>query len=154
MTGLSASGGRSRFVSVVGMSGGAALCGRRSAAGRRSDSVPSVLHVVEVDVERTHRDLNFADGDAERSDQRQQRGAEDVGGHERQADVEQEHRHDAQEKAGDSQNLHGARKVEAPAQILDLRGRQVGAVLEVLRLERADQLGVGEEPVGVGQQDE
>ena len=68
--------------------------------------------------------------------------------------VEQEHRHDAQEQAGDPQNLHGAGQVEPPPQVVDLGGRQVGTVLEVLRFERADQLGVGEKPVGVGQQDQ
>ena len=130
-----------------------------SGRGRAFGRIPrcassSVFHVVQVDFECPYRNLDFADGDAERADQRQQTRTEDVCGHKRQPDVEQEHRHDAQEQAGDPQNLHGAGQVEPPPQVVDLGGRQVGTVLEVLRFERADQLGVGEKPVGVGQQDQ
>ena len=84
----------------------------------------------------------------------QQRRTEDIGGKEDQADVEKEHRHHAQEQARDTQDLHRTREVQAAAQVVDLRTGDFRGVLQVLFLERANQLGIGKKPVGIGQQDQ
>ena len=112
------------------------------------------LHVVQVDLQRTHRNLDFPNRHAERPDQQQQRRTEDIGGKEDQADVEKEHRHHAQEQARDTQDLHRTREVQAAAQVVDLRTGDFRGVLQVLFLERANQLGIRKKPVGIGQQDQ
>ena len=68
--------------------------------------------------------------------------------------VQQEHRHHAEKKARNAQNLHRAREVQAAAQVVDLRAGDFRGVLEVLLLERAHQLGVRQKTVGVGQQNQ
>lgn len=125
-----------------------------AATRRRCIFVRSALHVAQVDVERPHRDLNLADRDAERGDQQQQRRTEDPGRRAHQADIDQKHRHDTQEEARDAENLHRAREVQAAAQVVDLRAGHLRGVLQVLLLERAHELRIGEEAVGVGKQDE
>ena len=47
-----------------------------------------------------------------------------------------------------------ASKVQAAAQVVDLRAGDFRGVLEVLLLERAHQLGVRQKTVGVGQQNQ
>ena len=112
------------------------------------------LHVVQVDFEGADRNLDFPDRHAQRTDQQQQRRAEDIGRKDEKSDIQQEHRHHAEKKARNAQNLHRAREVQAAAQVVDLRAGDFLGVLEVLLLERAHQLGVRQKTVGVGQQNQ
>ena len=112
------------------------------------------LHVVQVDFEGADRNLDFPDRHAQRTDQQQQRRAEDIGRKDEKSNIQQEHRHHAEEKARNAQNLHRAREVQAAAQVVDLRAGDFRGVLEVLLLERAHQLGVRQKTVGVGQQNQ
>lgn len=112
------------------------------------------LHVVQVDFEGADRNLDFPDRHAQRTDQQQQRRAEDIGRKDEKSDIQQEHRHHAEKKARNAQNLHRAREVQAAAQVVDLRAGDFRGVLEVLLLERAHQLGVRQKTVGVGQQNQ
>ena len=113
-----------------------------------------LLHVVQVDFEGADRNLDFPDRHAQRTDQQQQRRAEDIGRKDEKSDIQQEHRHHAEKKARNAQNLHRAREVQAAAQVVDLRAGDFRRVLEVLLLERAHQLGVRKKTVGVGQQNQ
>ena len=116
--------------------------------------VKRVLHILEVNLQRPDRDLNLPDRNAQRTDQQQQRRTEDISRKQHQPHVDQKHRHHAQEQARDAQQLHRAREVEPPAEVVDLRARHLRGVLQMLLLERAHQLRIGQKPVGVGQQNQ
>ena len=116
--------------------------------------VKRVLHILEVNLQRPDRDLNLPDRNAQRTDQQQQRRTEDISRKQHQPHVDQKHRHHAQEQARDAQQLHRAREVQAAAQVVDLRAGDFRGVLQVLFLERANQLGIRKKPVGIGQQDQ
>ena len=88
------------------------------------------LHVVQVDFEGADRNLDFPDRHAQRTDQQQQRRAEDIGRKDEKSDIQQEHRHHAEKKARNAQNLHRAREVQAAAQVVDLRAGDFRGVLE------------------------
>ena len=71
-------------------------------------------------------------------------------------DVEEEHRRKAEEQATGAEDLHGADQLEAAVEVAQLC--QAGGlglrVALVLLLEAAHDAGVGEEAVGIGQQDQ
>lgn len=113
-----------------------------------------LLHVVEVDFEGPHRDAHLVERDAERADEAEQRHAEDIGREALEADVNQQHGHHAEEEARHAERLHRTGQAQPAAQVLDLRPRHPRGLLPVLLVERTHQLRVGEETVGVGQQDE
>ena len=112
------------------------------------------LHIPEVDLQRPDRDLDLPDRNPQRGDQQQQRSPEHPGRKREEIDIDQEHRHHAQKQARHSERLHRAGEVEAAAEVVDLCLRHLRRVLQVLLLERADQLRIGEKAVRVGQQDQ
>ena len=71
-------------------------------------------------------------------------------------DVEEEHRRKAEEQAASPEDLHGADQLEAAVEVVQLC--QAGGlglrVTLVLLLEATHDAGVGEEAVGIGQQDQ
>ena len=109
---------------------------------------------VEVYFERLDRNEQFADRDAERNHQQDQRDAECVDGCHLQADVDQEGADDAQQQAAHAEKLHLPGHVKPPAQVGQLQARDGRRIFVVVGFQVAHDLCVREETVRISQQDQ
>lgn len=94
-----------------------------------------VLQIVEVNLQRAGGYDQLTDREAERGDQEQQGDSEDDDRCDPKADEAEEHRHDAAEQAGYSQNLHAPCQVQPFAKVGDLRSGHLRPVLDIFVLE-------------------
>ena len=94
-----------------------------------------VFQVVEVNLQRAGGYDQLTDREAERGDQQKQGNPEDDDRCDPQADEAEEHRHDAAEQAGYSQNLHAPCQVQPFSKVGDLRSGHLRPVLDIFVLE-------------------
>ena len=111
---------------------------------------------LETEVEGLHRDLDLPDTDTERERQKDHTDAEDDATSDVPLQVVEEHSYKRDQQARRAEHLHPADEVETAVEVLDLLegGRLTFGVILIALLEAAHRGGIGEEAIGISQEDE